>query len=135
MLAQHLVLLSAAIVFAMGTAHLLLTFFSGAFNPRDAALHQQMQSVPVYFSRRLLMGPAWIGFNASHSMGPMIFGLLYGYLALEQGAVLLQSPFLLAVGVGTLALYIFVAARYWFYLPLLGILAAFACFAAAIALR
>jgi len=39
-----------------------------------------------------------VGFNASHSMGFILFGLVFGFLALAHGQLLFQSPFLLIVG-------------------------------------
>jgi hypothetical protein len=39
-----------------------------------------------------------VGFNASHSMGLILFGLVFGYLALAHRQLLFQSPFLLVVG-------------------------------------
>jgi hypothetical protein len=132
MLAQHLILTSAVIVFAMGTGHLFLTLFSRAFQPRDTALYEQIKTVPLNFSSRLLTGPAMTGFNASHSMGPMLFGLIYGYLSLEHGEVLFHSPYLLAAGACFLGGYILIAINYWFWAPLAGLLLALALFVAGI---
>lgn len=128
MLAQTLIEASAAIVLAMGTGHLWLTFFSRAFSPRDTALEERMQSTPVIFHKRMMLGKSWVGFNASHSLGPMLFGLIYGYLALTNPAFLFQSHFLMALGAVTLLFYVFLAWRYWFYLPLIGVSMACACF-------
>ncbi len=133
MLARNLILASAAIVFAMGTGHLLMTFFSRAFHPRDATLRDKMETAPTFFNTRMLMWKVWIGFNASHSMGPMLFGLIYGYLALEHPAFLFSSPFLLWLGAATLAFYLFLAVRYWFYAPLIGIAVTLCLYAGAMA--
>lgn len=121
MLAQTLIATSAAIAASMGSGHMWLTFFSRAFSPRDAALEERMKTVPTIFNKRLLMWKAWTGFNASHSVAPILFGLVYGYLTLLHPEILFQSKFLMAVGAATLAFYIFLAVRYWFYLPLLGL--------------
>jgi len=48
------------------------------------------------------MWRCWVGFNASHSMGLILFGLVFGYLALAHGQLLFQSPFLLVVGLAML---------------------------------
>ncbi|HEV2561099.1 MAG TPA: hypothetical protein VGT78_03070 [Rhizomicrobium sp.] len=132
MLAQTLIAASAAIAAAMGSGHMWLTFFSRAFSPRDSALEETMKTVPTIFNKRLLMWKAWTGFNASHSVAPILFGLVYGYLALVRPQFLFQSEFLMAVGAGTLAFYMFLAVRYWFYLPLLGLSVAFVCYIAGI---
>ncbi len=49
------------------------------------------------------MWRCWMGFNASHSMGLILFGLIYGYLALAHDQLLFRSPFLLLVGLVMLA--------------------------------
>lgn len=135
MLAQYLIFAASALVFAMGTVHLLLTLFTNTFEPRDAALFEQIRSVPLKFSKRLLTAPALKGFNGSHSLGPMLFGVIYGYLALEHGEFLFASPFLLAVGACALAAYALLAMRYWFWAPLTGISIALVLFIAGIVLH
>jgi hypothetical protein len=44
----------------------------------------------------------WVGFNASHGMGLILFGLVFGFLALAHGQLLFQSPLLLVVGLAML---------------------------------
>jgi hypothetical protein len=80
-----------------------------------------MQEVSPVISGKMSMWEAWVGFNASHSFGAMLFGLVYGYLALAQPAVLFSSWFLLAVGLALLAGCVFLGSRYWFSTPLRGI--------------
>ena len=80
-----------------------------------------MQEVSPVISGKMSMWEAWVGFNASHSFGAMLFGLVYGYLALAQSAVLFSSWFLLAVGLALLAGCVFLGSRYWFSTPLRGI--------------
>jgi hypothetical protein len=132
MLAQTLIVASAAIVAAMGSGHLWLTFFSRAFSPRDSALEERLKSVSLVLNKRIVMWKAWIGFNASHSVAPILFGLVYGYLALLHPQFLFQSKFLMAVGAAMLLFYVFLAVRYWFYLPLLGLSVATACYVSGI---
>lgn len=118
---QILILASCAVVIVMGTAHLALTFFSNRFEPRDAQLGQQMRIVSPVISRDTTMWQMGTGFHISHSMGPILFGLIYGYLALCQLPLLLGSTFLLALGGLTLATYVVTARVYWFKVPLRGI--------------
>ena len=60
------------------------------------------------------MWKTWIGFNASHSYGAILFGLVYGYLAIAEGGMFFRSPFLLLVGLLLLVGYVFLGKRYWF---------------------
>jgi hypothetical protein len=63
------------------------------------------------------MWKAWIGFNASHSFGAILFGAVYGYLAISHGSFLFQSRFLLLMGLLLLTGYVFLGKRYWFSVP------------------
>ena len=77
------------------------------------------------------MWKAWIGFNASHSYGAILFGLVYGYLAIFHAAFLFRDPFLLIVGLLLLGGYVFLGKRYWFSVPFRGIVLATALYVAA----
>ena len=78
------------------------------------------------------MWKAWIGFNASHSYGLILFGAVYGYLALVHPAFLFQSWFLLALGLLFLAGYAILGRLYWFSVPFRGILLATALYVGAL---
>lgn len=118
---QILIIASCAIVFGLGTAHLALTFFSNRFSPRDENLAERLKWVSPIISNETTMWRAATGFHISHSMGPMLFGLVYGYLTICHFDFLLQSTFLMALGGLTLATYLVVARIYWFSAPLRGI--------------
>lgn len=129
-----LVTASAAIVGALGCGHLVLTFFGPKLLPRDRDLVAAMDRVSPVITRQTTIWRAWIGFNASHSLGAILYGLVYGYLATAHAELLFGSPFLLAVGGALLASYVVLAWRYWFLTPFVGTVVAFACFVAAVAL-
>ena len=52
-------------------------------------------------------------FNASHSAGLILFGLVFGFLASAHGNFLFESPFLLVVGLAMLIGWV-VSARFIF---------------------
>ena len=131
-LASLLLAGSAAVLLAFGLIHLLYTFRGSKLQPRDNELLQRMSVVPLVISRETTMWKAWVGFNASHSFGAILFGLIYGQLALVQPRVLLGSPFLLAVGLALLCGYTFLAKRYWFTIPFRGILIALVLYVGAL---
>jgi len=70
------------------------------------------------------MWRTWIGLHASHSFGALLFGVVYGYLAVLHGRFLLESWFLLAVGLLLLVGYAVLARLYWFSIPFRGIVLA-----------
>jgi len=120
LIAQALIALSASILFVLGSLHLLFTYWGPKLRPRDPALQTRMAEVSPVISRQTTMWKTWLGFNGSHSLGLLLFGLVYGYLALLQPAFLFASKFLLAVGFCTLAAYAALAKTYWFRVPLTG---------------
>jgi hypothetical protein len=131
-LASILLSASAMILLLLGALHLLYTFRGDKLRPRDEALEQRMREVSPRITRETTMWKTWIGFNASHSFGAILFGSIYGYLALAQGALLFRSPFLLAVGFLLLSGYFWLGLRYWFSVPFRGIALATALYLAAL---
>lgn len=125
-----LIAASAVILFVLGALHLWFTFVGNKLHPRDASLRERMEQVPPVLTRQTTMWKAWVGFNASHSYGALLFGAVYGYLALAQGAFLLQSHFLLALGLLLLLAYAVLGKLYWFSIPFRGIILATALYAA-----
>ena len=111
---------SGAVIFTLGLLHLVFTFYGPRFDPRDPSLKLHMQGVSPVISSQTTMWRAWISFNATHSIGAMLYGLVYGYLALRQTEVLFKSWFLLAVGLALLASYVALGKRYWFSIPFRG---------------
>ena len=125
---------SAVIILALGVMHLAFTFHGKKLTPRDPAVQVAMGEVSPVLTRQTTMWKCWIGFNASHSMGAMLFGLIYGYLALTHGALLFQSAFLLVVGLAMLGGLLVLGKQYWFSVPFRGICLSFACYVAALVL-
>jgi len=123
-IAASLIAAGAAITLLLGLMHLLYTYYGPKLSPRDPELQARMQVVSPVITRETTMWRAWIGFNASHSYGLILFGLVYGYLALAHRDFLFQSDFLLAVGLMLLFGYVFLAKRYFFRIPFLGVLLA-----------
>jgi hypothetical protein len=119
--APYLLTGSAAVLLLLGLLHLLYTFHGPKLLPREADLQERMKAVSPVISRETTMWKAWVGFNASHSFGAILFGLVYGYLALVHAPFLFGSRFLLSVGLVLLAGYAFLGARYWFSIPFRGI--------------
>jgi len=132
--APALVAFSAAIILLLGLIHLLHTFRGPKLRPRDAELEARLKQVSPVITRETTMWKAWVGFNASHSYGAIFFGVVYGYLALAHSAFLFQSTTLLAVGALLLAGYTFLGKRYWFSIPLRGIVVALVAYLGALVL-
>jgi len=134
-LASALIAASAAVVLGLGCAHLLFTFRGNKFYPRDSQLLVQMKEIFPVITRQTTMWKAWVGFNASHSYGAILFGLVYGYLSLAEPAVLFGSWFLLVVGMAMLGGYVFLGWVYWFSIPFRGIVLSTGLYVAALLVR
>ena len=103
MLASTLIATSAGIVLLFGSIHLFYTLHGNKLHPRDAAVMAAMQQTHPVITRQTTIWRANYGFNVTHSMGLMLFGLIYGYLALAQSALLWQSALPAVAGRGDAA--------------------------------
>jgi hypothetical protein len=131
-LPSTLIAVSATIILLLGLLHLLYTFYGPKLLPRDPELLVRMREVYPVITRETTMWKAWVGFNASHSFGAILFGVVYGYLSLLHAAFLFQSTFLLLLGLALLSGYVFLAKAYFFSVPLRGILLATVLYVAAL---
>jgi hypothetical protein len=134
MAATALMVLSASIICALGILHLVYTFWGPKLKPRDHALQINMSQISPGISKDMTMWQAWVGFNVSHSMALMLFGLVFGFLALAHSQLLFQSSFLLLVGLAMLGGLVVLCKVYWFRAPLIGMSIALMCYVASIAL-
>ena len=125
-----MVCLSAGIIFVLGTIHLMYTFRGSRLTPREPELRKSMERVSPVISEQTTMWKAWVGFNASHSMGAMLFGLVYGYLSVFETRLLFESAFLTTVGLVMLVGLFMLGRRYWFSIPFAGITLSLLCYLA-----
>jgi hypothetical protein len=105
----------------LGLIHLLYTFRTNKFEPRNEQLGLQLREISPVLTSETTMWRAWIGFNASHSIGAILFAAVFGYLAVFELDFLLASPFLVTLSLVTLASYLFLARSFWFSVPFYGI--------------
>ncbi len=132
-LPAKLLLCSAGILLVLGSIHLLYTFHGPKLTPRDASLRAQMETAHPVLTRQTTMWKAWVGFNASHSLGAILFGLVYGYFAIAQPVMFFASGFLAWLGFVFLLAYLVLARAYWFRIPFVGVALSLACYIAAFA--
>ena len=125
---QTLIILGAATFGVLGMLHLFYTLFTRKFSVRDAATEAAMKVTHPRPTSRTTMWDAWVGFNASHSLGAIAFSAVYLVLATAHMAMLRESAALLGLAVVTSLAYLVLAVRYWFRTPLIGILFGALCF-------
>lgn len=119
---------SAAVILLLGLTHLLYTFRGPMLHPRDPDLAAKMLTVSPVITGETTMWRAWIGFNATHSFGLILFGAVYGYLAMCHSTFLFRSWFLLALGFALLLGYAVLAKLYFFTAPFRGVVLAAALY-------
>ena len=132
MIARILMVVSAGIILAFGVLHLVYTFWGSKLTPRDPALQVSMSQVSPVITKETTMWRGFVGFNASHSMGLILFGLIYSFLAITNSPLLFRSPFLLIVGLAMLGGLLALSKVYWFKNPFIGVGVSLVCYVASI---
>ena len=132
--AKILILLGASIFGVLGSIHFVYTFFGDKLLPRDRGVIDAMKSTTLTLTRETTIWDAWIGFNASHSLGALLLAAFYLLLAGLHMDVLERSKSLLVVGILAGLVYVWLAYSYWFRIPFAGVTIATACFIAALIL-
>ncbi len=110
---------------------MVYTFFSNKFEPFDPAVATAMKGTSPVITKETTMWDAWIGFNASHSLGALFVPAFYIPLALGNMDVIHDNAWFSVLPLGMGLIYLVLAKRYWFKIPFIGISIATACFAGA----
>lgn len=130
MLPKVIWLAGSAIFCLLGSLHLYYIFFTHKLDPRDEEVIDRMKNTPLRLTRETTTWKAWVGFNASHAGGAIFIGLINGILAIESFSTLENSFFLSFCTVITSIFYLWLARKYWFSRPFIGLALATACFVA-----
>ena len=120
-LSSYLIAASGAICLLLGAVHLLLTYQGRLLFPRDDTLRMHMRQAYPVITRETNMWSAWQGFNASHSLGAMLFGAVYLDLGLAHLTWLAQDELLQVVGLAAALGWVLLAFRHWFRAPQAGL--------------
>jgi len=132
MIEKILITSGSFIIFFLGSLHLAYTFFTNKFQPyKNDKLESEMKNATPVLTRRTTMWNAWIGFNASHSLGAIYFGLVNFLFAQNDLELFRNVPALLWLDLAFLLFFLFLGIKYWFRIPLTGIIISTLCFAGA----
>ena len=124
-MSQYLLITGGTIFSIMGLIHAIYTvcdiYRPTHFAPLNSTLIDQMASTGVRLARgRTNMWDAWLGFNISHGLGAVIFGLVcVGAGVFARTLALPGATLLIPVLVGVI--YLLLALRFWFRVPAAGI--------------
>ena len=130
-MAQILLIIGASIFGILGAVHLLYTFFTNKFEAHDSSVTEAMKGTSPILTKETSVWKAWVGFNASHSLGAMLVAAVYIPLTTTYFNIIQQSVWfsLLPVIVGLS--YLVLAKKYWFRIPFIGVLISTVCFVGA----
>ena len=121
-------IIGASIFGALGTLHLLFTFFTNKFEAYDSSVTDAMKASSIVLTKETTIWKAWVGFNASHSLGAMLFAGIYVPLTISNFNVIQQSNWFTFLPVLIGFSYLVLAKMYWFKIPFIGILFSTTCF-------
>jgi hypothetical protein len=130
-----LLYLGGGMFILLGSLHALYTFLDirrpRRLVPQDAALALAMTKSHVRLARGgTTMWQAWVGFNFSHSLGAIIFGVLCFCTGTVIGTMALPA-WVLFIFVVIGLFYLGLSVLYWFRIPTMGIALAVVCLSAA----
>ena len=129
MIIAKLLWLTGSLIFTvLGTTHMLYTFFTDKFSSRNKKVIDEMKSSSPNLTAETTMWKAWTGFNASHSSGAIFIGVVNFYLALQHFDLIQTDAFFFALNLVTTGFYLWLAKKYWFQIPFIGILLTLFCF-------
>lgn len=128
MTANYWWIIGSGFLLMLGIIHLLYTFFTNKFSSRNnVVIHEMKISFPV-LTKKTTIWRAWVGFNASHSIGVIFIAVINIFIALQHPIILHTSLFYLLFNLAVAIFYLWLAHKYWFTIPFAGILLANCCY-------
>jgi hypothetical protein len=132
---RTLFLLGIGIFILLGCAHGLLALRDLArprsFTPTEPSVRDAMAKAPLALAPQTTVWRSWLGFNLSHSLGLLVFGVGFAALALRDFAWLQANPVLRLMPAVVALLYAVLAIQFWFWVPAVACALGCACLLAA----
>lgn len=125
---KALLVTGASIFGVLGTIHFIYTFFTNKFDTVEPSAKEAMKSTSPILTKETTIWKAWVGFNASHSLGAILFAGIYIPLTVFHIEVIQRSVWFSVFPVLVSLSYLILAKRYWFRIPFIGVLIATLCF-------
>jgi len=130
-ISQVLYIIGASIFGILGFVHIIYTFFTDKLHPYNSDATVSMQSTSPVLTKETTIWLAWIGFNASHSLGAIFFAAIYIPLAFSHIQFITHNSWFAVLPSIVGISYLLLAKNYWFKIPFFGILISTACFVGA----
>lgn len=110
----------AALFILLGSVHFVYTFFTDKFFARNKTVVADMKSSSLILTKNTSMWKAWIGFNASHSIGMLFFGFINLFLLTKHYDTFLTDHFYCIINIFVASFYVWLGKKYWFNVPFIG---------------
>lgn len=124
-LSRYLFLAGALPFLLLGTAHALHTPRQPGerkgLSPADPSLAGSMARSRILLTGRTDMWRAWVGFNLSHSLGAVLFGVVVVLVGRTSASFGYNAALFLPLAVVVSIVYLCLGVAYWFRTPIIGI--------------
>ncbi|MFT5677249.1 MAG: hypothetical protein ACI808_003201 [Paraglaciecola sp.] len=117
--------LGCLIFILLGSIHWRSVLYTNKFEPEDNAILDMMKNNNSKITDQTSIWNGLTGFHISHSLGLIIFGVLYITLAIDNPDYLFSSIILKTYLLVLPVIYILLAQKYWFSLPRNGFIIGF----------
>jgi hypothetical protein len=129
---RYLFLLGALPFVVLGILHAVKTPLTPdqrkGLSPRDQAYARSMTEQTLLLTRRTTLWLAWVGFNLSHSLGAVVFGVAMLLVARSSAAFEANRAVFVPLAMVVSGTYLAIGLRCWFRTPIIGILISTLCF-------
>ena len=130
--AKYLFILGTVPFILLGAIHILYsvrdTWSPKKLSPYDDSVRVSMQRSTLALTRQTTMWRAWLGFNISHGIGVLFFGLIYLTLAISDFALITRITLLQYFALTVSVSYLVLSVKFWFHIPTIGSGIGAACF-------
>jgi len=124
MTAKYIFIFGTVPFMILGAIHILYTLMDmrapRKLTPHDDSVRLAMLKSTLALTTQTTMWRAWVGFNISHGMGVLFFGLIYLVLAITDFNLLVRSRMLPIMALVIGAIYFVLSIKYWFRVPAIG---------------
>jgi len=105
----------------LGVVHALFTlgdvFRPRLFTPRNDDVRQGMMATTIGLTHRMNLWRSWLGFNITHGLGLVFFGLVLLLVALDDFRLVTTLEFMMPLAVAVSTTYALLAVRFFYYVP------------------
>jgi hypothetical protein len=130
--AKYFFMLGTVPFILLGAMHIVYSLLDvwtpKRLTPYDDAVRASMQQSTLALTRQTTMWRAWLGFNLSHGIGVLFFGVVYLALALSDFGLLARVTVLPVLALGVSVCYWVLSVKYWFHIPAIGSAIGSTCF-------